>query len=128
MASHTSDSDVISEVEKPTRDIDEKDIAVPGHRTKPSLGARRVSEWEALQIVAAGDEETINREIDETEADLQAMNIQSSWHKPQIKLNPRYATWLLVGTFLLTRRERHLSNLPQGSHQWVDCCPESINL
>lgn len=43
-----------------------------------SSSGRRVSEWEALQIVAAGDLETIDREVDEIEASLQQMNIQST--------------------------------------------------
>lgn len=63
-----------------------------------SSSGRKVSEWEALQMVAAGDLDTINREIDAVEADLVAMNIQSTWYKPQLKLSdPRYFTWLLVG-------------------------------
>lgn len=86
------------------QDVGEKDI---GH-VKPkgpsrnnsvySSSGRKVSEWEALQMVAAGDYDTINREIDAVEADLVAMNIQSTWYKPQLKLSdPRYFTWLLVG-------------------------------
>ncbi|PMD53444.1 fructose transporter 1 [Hyaloscypha bicolor E] len=83
------------------KEVNEKDIAfTQGHQQpKPKLGLRRqVSEWEALQIVAASDIETIDREVDEIEADLQEMNIQSTWFKPQLRLkDPRYFTWLLVG-------------------------------
>jgi hypothetical protein len=108
MAEHkSSESDIISSADHsdtgvPPKDaVDEKDIALPpGHQRKSSLGARRVSEWEAIQIAAAGDFETIDREVDEIEADLQAMNIQSTWLKPQLRLkDPRYFTWLLVGMF-----------------------------
>lgn len=69
----------------------------PSRHNSVISSGRRVSEWEALQIVAAGDDETIDREIDEIEASLQQMNITSSWYKPQLKLSdPRYFTWLLV--------------------------------
>jgi hypothetical protein len=99
-----SDSDAISSADHsdtgaPTKDvIDEKDIALsPGHQ-RSDLGPRRVSEWEAIQIAAAGDLETINREVDGIEADLQVMDIKSTWFKPQLRLkDPRYFTWLLVG-------------------------------
>ncbi|CAG8975512.1 hypothetical protein HYALB_00012289 [Hymenoscyphus albidus] len=85
-------------------DVPEKDI---GH-VKPnspsrnpsvySNSGRKASEWEALQMVAAGDYDTINREIDQLEANLQAMNIQSTWYKPQLCLkDPRHFTWFLVG-------------------------------
>ena len=116
MAEHVkADENVVSSaeqshVELPKRvtitsekqDIDEKNI---GHPKGPvrnssvySSSGRRVSEWEALQIVAAGDVETIEREIAEVENDLQAMNIKSTWYKPQLRLkDPRYFTWLLVG-------------------------------
>ena len=63
-----------------------------------SSSGRRVSEWEAIQIVAAGDNATIDAEIYEIEAELQTMSIKSTWHKPQLRLkNARYFTWLLVG-------------------------------
>ena len=103
----SSDSDLISsagqsEVGAPAKAINEKDIALTQNhqprQPKPTL-RRQVSEWEALQIVAAGDLESIDKEVDEIEADLQAMNIQSTWFKPQLRLkDPRYFTWLLVGT------------------------------
>lgn len=86
-------------------EIDEKDIGRPAdperrqsQKSVYSSSGRKVSEWEALQMVAAGDLETINREMDDIEADLQTMNIKSTWYKPQLRLNdPRYFTWLLVG-------------------------------
>ena len=83
--------------------MDEKDVAKPQRNNSLySSSGRRVSEWEALQIVAAGDLETIDREIDEIEASLQEMNIQSTWYKPQLRLkDPRYFTWLLVSEFII---------------------------
>jgi hypothetical protein len=102
----SSSSDIISsashsESGMPMKEVNEKDIALTqGHQQpKPKPGLRRqVSEWEALQIVAASDIETIDWEVDEIEADLQEMNIQSTWFKPQLRLkDPRYFTWLLVG-------------------------------
>lgn len=72
--------------------VDEKNIA---SRPAPR---RQVSEWEAIQIAAAGDNDSIDREIAEVEADLQKMNIKSTWYKPQLKMkDPRHFTWLLVG-------------------------------
>lgn len=63
-----------------------------------STSGRKVSEWEALQIAAAGDLQTINAEVDAIEVDLQAMNMRSTWYKPLIKFSdPKYFTWLLVG-------------------------------
>ncbi|TVY27828.1 putative metabolite transport protein [Lachnellula hyalina] len=80
-------------------DTDEKGIPKPQRNNSTySSSGRRVSEWEALQIVAAGDIETIDREIGEIEASLQQMNIKSTWYKPQLRLkDPKYFTWLLVG-------------------------------
>jgi hypothetical protein len=69
-------------------------------KTMPQ-NSRPVSEWEAIQIAAAGDHDTIDREIGEIEASLQEMNIRSTWYKPQLKLkDPRHFTWLLVGKIL----------------------------
>ena len=100
-----SDSDIISSSDQsdagvPTKPINEKDVTLTdGHQqARPKPLRRQVSEWEALQIVAAGDLETIDKEVDEIEADLQAMNIRSTWLKPQLRLkDPRHFTWLLVG-------------------------------
>lgn len=73
--------------------VDEKALA-----PKRPTPQRQVSEWEAIQIVAAGDNDAIDREIALVEADLQAMNIRSTWYKPQLKMkDPRHFTWLLVG-------------------------------
>lgn len=85
-------------------DTDEKRIAKPQRNNSTySSSGRQVSEWEALQIVAAGDLETIDREIGEIDASLQQMNIRSTWHKPQLRLkDPRYFTWLLVGKLTLS--------------------------
>lgn len=77
----------------PRDSVNEKNISMPA---RPKTN-RATSEWEALQIAAAGDLDTIDREVAEIEADLQAMNIRSTWYKPQLKLSdPRYFTWLLV--------------------------------
>lgn len=89
-------------------EVNEKDIGRPAdperrqsQKSVYSSSGRKVSGWEALQMVAAGDLETINREMDDIEADLQTMNIKSTWYKPQLRLNdPRYFTWLLVGKFM----------------------------
>jgi hypothetical protein len=86
-----------------TKTVDEK--AVPAgpqqNQSTRSTGGRRVSEWEAIQIAAAGDLDMIDREIAEVEADLQQMNVQSTWCKPQLRLkDPRHFTWLLVGKFI----------------------------
>lgn len=68
-------------------------LASAGH--KPT---RRVSEWEALQIARAGDLETINAEVDEIEAELQLLNLRSTWYKPLLKFrNPKMFNYLLVG-------------------------------
>jgi hypothetical protein len=80
----------------------EEDIGNPmGPQRNHSVhttGGRRVSEWEALQIAAAEDYTTIDAEVYEIEADLQRMDIKSTWFKPQLRLkNPRYFNWLLVG-------------------------------
>jgi hypothetical protein len=82
--------------------VDEKASPAGPQRNQPArpMGGRRVSEWEAIQIAAAGDLDTIDREVAEVEADLQQMNIQSTWFKPQLRLkDPRHFTWLLVGQF-----------------------------
>jgi hypothetical protein len=94
---HPVSSTAPSEVGVPVKDVDEKHVAVPGPRPTPSRG---LSEWEAIQIAAAGDHDTIDREIGEIEASLQEMNIKSTWFKPQLKLkDPRHFTWLLVGKY-----------------------------
>jgi hypothetical protein len=115
-----SDSDAISSADHSeagtpaNNDIDEKDVALQP-KPKQSLGGRRVSEWEALQIVAAGDIETIDREVDEIEADLQAMDIRSTWFKPQLRLkNPRHFTWLLVGRYFYSLSKSGFTDRPLG--------------
>ena len=101
----SSDSDMISstghsEAGMPTKEINEKDVALNQGNDHNLSKPRRLSEWEALQIVAAGDNETIDREVNEIDADLQAMDIKSTWFKPQLRLkDPRHFTWLLVGMF-----------------------------
>jgi len=112
MVDKTSDSDVISSTDHseagvPVQSMDEKKVAA-----RPNNN-RRVSEWEALQIAAAGDIDTIDREIAEVEADLQQMNIRSTWYKPQLKLSdPRYFTWLLVGKLIFKPHSKILLTYP----------------
>ena len=93
-------SDENSEGGVPTAQaVDEKVFPAGPQRNQPArpTGGRGVSEWEAIQIAAAGDLDTIDREVAEVEADLQQMNIQSTWFKPQLRLkDPRHFTWLLV--------------------------------
>ncbi|TVY39035.1 Arabinose-proton symporter [Lachnellula occidentalis] len=99
-------------------DMDEKHIAKPQRNNSTySSSGRQVSEWEALQIVAAGDLETIDREIGEIDASLQQMNIQSTWLKPQLRLkDPRYFTWLLVALNLTTKQVSLVSSgVPLGA-------------
>jgi hypothetical protein len=77
--------------------VNEKDVGLspkhPIHNTN-----RRVSEWEALQIAQAGDLDTINAEVDEIEADLQRMNLRSTWYKPLLNFrDPKLFGYLLVG-------------------------------
>ena len=74
----------------------------PAHATRNqsvyNSSGRRVSEWEALQIAAAGNLTIINAEVDAIEVELQALNMRSTWYKPLIKFSdPKYFTWLLVG-------------------------------
>jgi len=102
-----SDSDAISSTEHSEvgKDfVNEKGIARPADPSQNGStrsNGRQVSEWEALQIAEAGDIDTIDREIGEVEADLQAMHIKSTWFKPQLILkDPKYFTWLLVGALL----------------------------
>jgi hypothetical protein len=80
-------------------DVNEKDIGVPEpNPTAHHKSTRRVSEWEALQIARAGDLETINAEVDEIEAELQLLNLRSTWYKPLLNFrNPQMFNYLLVG-------------------------------
>jgi hypothetical protein len=96
-----SDADAISSTEHseanvPMKEVNEKNIALSPERPE---NRRALSEWEAIQIAEAGDNDTIDREIAAVEADLQAMDIGSTWYKPQLNIkDPRHFTWLLVGT------------------------------
>lgn len=127
-----SDSDAISSTEHsdtatPMKEINEKDISVPAPRARPDI-RRKPSEWEAIQIAAAGDIESIDREIDEIDAELQNMNIKSTWFKPQLRLkDPRHFTWLLVGMYAPDILGTLMLTL-QVSLLWVVCCPVLINL
>lgn len=97
-------SDAISSTEHSdvdVKDAGENQIAATQNRPEVSRG---FSEWEAIQIAAAGDNDTIDREIAEIEASLAAMNIKSTWFKPQLKLsNPKHFTFLLVGKYQYPR-------------------------
>lgn len=76
----------------------EKDIGVLQGEYAGHKPARRVSEWEALQIAQAGDLETINAEVDEIEAELQLLNLRSTWYKPLLTFrDPKMFNYLLVG-------------------------------
>ena len=72
-------------------------VAADPNRNKSvySTSGRRLSQWEAIQVAAAGEFDTIDAEIDEIEAQLQQTKVSS-----RFQLNfkdPRHFTWLLVG-------------------------------
>jgi hypothetical protein len=76
----------------------ESDIGVASEVSGKHQPPHHVSEWEALQIAQAGDLDTINTEIEEIEADLQRLNLQSTWYKPLLNFkNPKTFNYLLVG-------------------------------
>lgn len=80
----------------------EKDIGASHRDSVGRKPARRVSEWEALQIAEAGDLETINAEVDEIEAELQLLNLRSTWYKPLLTFkDPKMFNYLLVGKISL---------------------------
>jgi sugar porter (SP) family MFS transporter len=61
-----------------------------------STSGRRISEYEAMKI-AKEDHATIDAEIAELEAELEANPIAKSWLSPVITFkDPRHFTWLLV--------------------------------
>ena len=97
------EADEISSTEHSVKDSEQAiPPAAQRNQSVYSTHGRRLSEWEALQIVAAGDLETINAEVDAIEVDLRAMNMKSTWYKPLLQFsNPKYFTWLLVGVFTL---------------------------
>jgi hypothetical protein len=77
---------------------DESNIGAPQGVSAARKSSRNVSEWEALQIAQAGDLATINAEVDEIEAELQLLNLRSTWYKPLLKFrNPKTFNYLLVG-------------------------------
>lgn len=76
----------------------ENNIGLPQGDPAARKPSRRVSEWEALQIAQAGDLATINAEVDEIEAELQLLNLRSTWYKPLLTFrNPKTFNYLLVG-------------------------------
>jgi hypothetical protein len=76
----------------------ENNIGLPQGDPAARKPSRHVSEWEALQIAQAGDLATINAEVDEIEAELQLLNLRSTWYKPLLKFkNPKTFNYLLVG-------------------------------
>jgi hypothetical protein len=90
--------DEISSTEHSIKDAEKARPDATRNQSVYSTSGRKVSEWEAMQIAAAGDLTTINAEVDAIEIELQAMNMRSTWYKPLIKFNdPKYFTWLLVG-------------------------------
>lgn len=67
-------------------------------RVVTSASKRHISEWEAMQIAAAGDFETIDAEVDELEAQLQQNQKKTRWYHYRLSFNdPKYFLWLLVG-------------------------------
>lgn len=61
-----------------------------------SEGKRVISEWEAIQIAAAGDLATIDAEVNELDAQLHQP--KNRWYRYQLSFeDPKYFTWLLVG-------------------------------
>lgn len=67
-------------------------------RVVTSASKRHISEWEAMQIAAAGDFETIDAEVDELEAQLQQNQKKNRWYHYRLSFNdPKYFLWLLVG-------------------------------
>lgn len=90
--------DEISSTEHSIKDTEKARPDPARNQSVYSTSGRKVSEWEAIQIAAAGDLTTINAEVDAIEIELQAMNMRSTWYKPLIKFDdPKYFTWLLVG-------------------------------
>ncbi|KAL3418081.1 sugar transporter [Phlyctema vagabunda] len=87
---HVEDND-----SRPTSDEEET-----RHDRKNSVysnSGRRMTEWEAIQIAAAGDLETINAEIDEIDLDLQNTPRSTRWYNYELNFkDPRHFTWLLV--------------------------------
>lgn len=71
-------------------DIGNEKGAIP---TRPNHIGRRVSEWEALQIAAAGDMETIDNEVQDLEAEVTARGKSRSDVFQLSFKDPRYYTW-----------------------------------
>ena len=99
---NTVDSDMQGEKAAPLDAPIESNVGVLQPHSALHKSMRRVSEWEALQIAQAGDLETINAEVDEIEAELQLLNLRSTWYKPLLKFNnPKMFNYLLVGKPLM---------------------------
>ncbi|PQE17831.1 MFS sugar transporter protein [Rutstroemia sp. NJR-2017a WRK4] len=97
-----------------------------GVTARPKHINRRVSEWEALQIAAAGDMETIDAEVQDLEDEVTARGKSFS---DRFQLNfkdPRHYTWLLVA---FASMGGLLSGLDQslisGANLYM---PQSLNL
>lgn len=76
----------------------ESDVGVASSASDKYPSSRHVSEVDALQIAQAADLDTINSEIEDIEADLQRLNLQSTWYKPLLNFkNPKTFNYLLVG-------------------------------
>lgn len=64
-----------------------------------SRSGRQLSEWEAIQIAAAGDIETINAEIDELEVELQNRPRSRRWYNYELSFkDPRHFTYVSENT------------------------------
>lgn len=124
------DSDKPEEKAPPLDGPVEDDIEIARKSSSAHKEARRVSEWEALQIARAGDLETINAEVDEIEAELQLLNLRSTWYKPLVKFrDPKMFNYLLVGKLrtTLTRRVTETHSL-QLLPLWVVSSPVLTSL
>lgn len=64
---------------------------------RPDHIGRRVTEWEAIQIAAAGDMETIDNEVQDLEAEVTARGKSRSDVFQLTFKDPRHYTWYVLG-------------------------------
>ncbi|ESZ94622.1 hypothetical protein SBOR_5033 [Sclerotinia borealis F-4128] len=79
--------------EEEASDVGNEKGATP---TRPNHIGVRVSEWEAIQIAAAGDMETIDNEVEDLEAEVTARGTSRADIFQLSFKDPRHYTWLLV--------------------------------
>lgn len=65
-------------------------------QARPSHIGRKVSEWEALQIAAAGDMETIDNEVQDLEAEVTSRGKSRSDIFQLSFKDPRHYTWYVL--------------------------------